>query len=369
MATKFDWKHNGRRVGFLLIILFCGVGLTLTLAFLAGFFKEKVPVASGSPSEGGRVFTGATAEVVRMKIPRHETAVGTVRAVHESAVASKLLARVMEINVKARQTVTKNDVLVRLDDQDLLARLSQAEAGLESAKAVLTRANADLQRAETLIKSRAIEQSQYDAAVSANQVAQAEVRRGEQAIAEAKVFLDYTVIRAPLTGVIIDKKIEVGDTANPGQILVTLYEPNRMQLVASVRESLALKLKVGDTVPAALDAIEHSCMAEISEIVPEAESGSRSFTVKVTGPCPPGAVSGMFGRITIPLEDEEIVVVPTNAVYKVGQLTMVDVVSDKNAYRRIVQLGRELQNGFEVLSGVRAGEKVALRITSNVEEK
>ncbi len=63
-----------------------------------------------------------------------------------------------------------------------------------------------------------------------------------------------------------------------------------MQLIASVRESLAIRLGVGQSVPARLDTIDYECLATISEIVPEAQAESRSFQVKVTGPCPPGRV-------------------------------------------------------------------------------
>ena len=62
--------------------------------------------------------------------------------------------------------------------------------------------------------------------------------------------------------------------------------------------------------------------------MPEAQSDSRTFQVKVTGPCPPGIYSGMFGRFLIPLDDEEVLVIPGQAVRHVGQLDMVDVVED-----------------------------------------
>jgi RND family efflux transporter MFP subunit len=164
-----------------------------------------------------------------------------------------------------------------------------------------------------------------------------------------------------MSGIIIDKRIEPGDTASPGQVLVTLYEPNRMQMVVTVRESLALRLNIGDEIPARLDALQHECLATVSEIVPQAEAASRSFTVKVTGPCPPGAYSGMFGRISIPLDDEEVLVAPASAVFRVGQLDLVEVVKDGRTSRRTVQLGRQIDDRYEVLSGLAAGEKVVLR--------
>ncbi len=112
--------------------------------------------------------------------------------------------------------------------------------------------------------------------------------------------------------------------------------------------------------PARLDNFDYQCLATVSEVVPEAQAESRSFQVKVTGPCPPNVYSGMFGRIFIPLEQEDVVVVPTEAVRRVGQLEEVDVVEDGAVRRRVVQLGRTLAEGREVLSGLKEGEKVVL---------
>jgi multidrug efflux pump subunit AcrA (membrane-fusion protein) len=108
----------------------------------------------------------------------------------------------------------------------------------------------------------------------------------------------------------------------------------------------------------------------VSEIVPEAQSASRTFAVKVTGPCPPGVYSGMFGRLLIPLGDEDVLVIPRAAVRRVGQLDIVDVAEPAGGApdgkgrlvlrRRIVQLGRDFDDQVQVLSGLRVDEQVAL---------
>jgi RND family efflux transporter MFP subunit len=344
-----------------IVALAMAAGLTLLLLVLAGVFRSKVDT-SRQISPDTQSAAGETTAVVRLiRQPRTETAVGSVEPVHEAAVASKLLARVVEVKVAAGQTVTQGDILVRLDDADLRSRLEQAESAVRAAASRDQRAKADYARAAKLVASKVVTQAEFDQITSELKTADAELRRSQQAVEEARVLLDYATIRAPLTGVVIDKRVEAGDTVSPGQVLVTLYEPNRMQLVATVRESLAERLKVGDEVRARLDALGHDCPATIREIVPQSEAASRSFTVKVTGPCPPGIYSGMFGRIFIPLSDEEVLIVPRDAVMRVGQLTLVDVVEGENVSRRSVQLGRELPEGYEVLSGLRAGEKVVVR--------
>ena len=63
-----------------------------------------------------------------------------------------------------------------------------------------------------------------------------------------------------------------------------------------------------------IEGLGKQCSGTISEIVPEAQSASRSFQVKVTGPCPAGIYSGMFGRLVIPLQEEQVLVIPRKAV-------------------------------------------------------
>jgi len=335
------------------------VVVTVMLLFLAGVFHSKVPsdVAEGKK----RSAEGLKSVAVRqLKRPRYETATGTVKPVHESAVAAKLLAKVLEINATAGQVVQKDQVLVKLDDADLQARLKQAEAGLTSAHVRSEQTKTEFGRAEQLKSKKAISQTDYDAAQAAMKSAAAELERATQAVKESQVMLEYATIRSPMSGTIIDKRVDVGDTVNPGQILLTLFDPTHMQMVASVRESLALKLKPGQLLPTRLDALDFDCEATISEVVPESDVASRSFTVKVTGPCPPGVYSGMFGRLMIPLDEEEMLVIPVAAVRKVGQLTMVDIVSDNSVSRRNVRLGRTLEEDIEVLAGLVEGDLVVV---------
>ena len=331
--------------------------ITLLLMMLAGVFHEKVTdVAAESPGTSAAELPQA--EVRLIKRPRFETAVGTIKPVHESAVASKLLARVAEVRVKAGQSVEQNELLVKLDDADLQARLEQAKATETTALARQQQADADYERAKKLFESKVVTRSDYDQALAAMKTATSEVERARQAVREAGVILEYATLRSPLTGTVVDKRVEAGDTVTPGQVLLTLYDPAHMQMVATVRESLALRLSVGQKLPARLESLGYECEATVSEIVPEAQTASRSFTVKVIGPCPPGVYSGMFGRLSLPLEDEEVLIVPNRAVRHVGQLTLVDVVHDGRVQRRAVQLGRTFDDDVEVLSGLRPNERV-----------
>jgi RND family efflux transporter MFP subunit len=307
---------------------------------------------------------GLVTAVRLVRLPLVESAVGTVRPVSVTTIGARLLARVVEVNLKAGQVVKAGDVLVRLDDVDLRARLQQSAAALNVAKSARVQAEADANRAAALVKSNAISQQEHERAVTALKSADAELIRAKELINEVQATLDWATVRSPIQGIVIDKKVDAGDMASPGQMLATLFDPKRMQLVASVREAHALRLKVGQPIKVQIENFNMLSTGTISEIVPEAESNSRTFQVKVTGPCPEGIYSGMFGRILIPLGDEQILVIPRQAVQSIGQLELVNVATDGAVSRRAIRLGRKVGEDVEVLSGLREGELVQLRVNT-----
>jgi RND family efflux transporter MFP subunit len=330
------------------------------LLWLAGKFAPKVPVAIESPPSRSADVAGQVVPVRLIRLPRSESAVGTIKAVHETSIGSRLLARVEEVNLKAGQEVKAGDVLVRLNDTDLQARLEQAKAAVTRAEATRAQAANDEQRYAKLAASKSISRQEHEKTATALQEADASLLQARESVKEVAAMLEWATIRSPLTGIVIDKKVDVGDMVTPGQILATLFDPKRMQLVASVRESLTHQLQVGQDIGVQVEGLGKQCFGTVSEIVPEAQSASRTFQVKVTGPCPEGIYSGMFGRILIPLEEEDVLVVPRGAVRKVGQLELVDVAEQGAASRRAIRTGRTLGDDVEVLSGLREGEQVVV---------
>jgi len=350
-------------------------GVVALMLWLSGKFSPKVPATNAAARAEASAVEGRLVPVRLVQLPLSESAVGTIRAVHETSIGSKLLARVVEVNLKAGQKVHAGDVLIRLDDTDLRAKLQQAKATVAAAEAVYTQTAADEKRYAQLVKSRTISQQQYDITRAALQTAEANLHRDQAVVHEVQATLDCATIRSPIDGTVIDKKVDVGDMVTPGQPLVTLYDPKHMQLVASVRESLSRRLQVGQSIGVRLEGLDGQCSGTVSEKVPEAQSASRTFQVKVTGPCPPGIYKGMFGRILIPLDKEKALVIPRRAVRDVGQLELVEVVSDNQTSRQAIRTGRalsedevkmfpdELLKGEQyviVLSGLREGERVVL---------
>jgi RND family efflux transporter MFP subunit len=346
------------------LAIVAAAAVVVLLMILAGVFHDKVDstATTARPPIPALATAGTIVEVTAQDIPQAEWAVGTVRAVHETTLGARILATAVRVHIEAGQDVESDQVLIELDDRDLKAKLDQAAAAVEAAEAARDQAKTDYDRIAPLAAEGSASPFELSTATNALRAAEAELIRAQQDRREVETVLTYATIQAPVAGRIVDKLVDVGDLVTPGQPLVTMYDPTRMQLVATVRESLRKRLQVGQTVGVKLDVLDHICEATVSEIVPQAESASRSFTVKVTGPCPPGVYPGMFGRLRIPLDDRPAVCVPSAAVRRVGQLDLVDVIEQDRVRRRLVQLGQPVgDDRIEILSGLAPGERVLVQ--------
>lgn len=335
--------------------------LGLIIAWLSGAFTTKVSPGQTEPAvrQHADEPVGRVEEVTKDYV---EEALGTLRAAERTAVSSKILARIDKILVDADDEVTTGKLLIQLQPDELEARLNQARETLTAAQARQEEARTAFTRIERLKEQNAATQAQYDAARAQVDVTEADVRRAEQALAEATTMLSYTQIAAPKDGRIVDRLAEPGDIAVPGQPLLTLYDPQSLRLEVPVREDLALKLTPGTRVTVAIDALDRELEGTVDQRVPQAQAASRSFLIKVALPATDDLFEGMFGRLKIPAGSRRHLCLPESALREIGQLEFVDVVEpDGTITRRFVKTGRRgLPGKVEVLSGVEAGEQVVI---------
>jgi membrane fusion protein, multidrug efflux system len=337
--------------------------LVLILVWFAGGFEEKIdtaPVETPQRRHAGE----PTGQVLLLLDDLAETAVGTIAARERTAVSSRITARVEAVHVRAGDPVGRGDVLAVLDSRDLESREAQAREALVGAEAAAQRARADLVRYTDLLDQGVVNQAEFEQVESSARIAEADVARAGRALEETRVALTYAEVQAPISGRVVDRLVEPGDLAAPGQPLLTLYNPEALRLEAAVREGLATRLRVGDPLRVRIETIDLEVVGEIEEIVPQAEAGSRSFLVKVTLPQVEGLYTGMFGRLMIPAGVRERLCLPEAALERLGQLEFVDVVLEGGLVeRRLVQTGehsgeRDGTGHIEVLSGLASGDVV-----------
>ena len=342
-------------------IIFALVLLGGVMAYLSGFFNEKIPIDFSRVVPAAADGRAITIEVA--KDPLVEQAAGTIRAKVETVISPLITARISSIAVRAGDEVKAGQVLVTLDSRELKARVDQAHHAVAAAKARLAQTEKDLVRVRRIIRADpgAVSKAERDRVQTAMSTAQAELRRLKRQEDEAGTALSYSKLAAPIAGRIVERLGDPGDTAIQGAPLLRMYDPATLRLEANVRESVASKLAKGQHLMAEIDAIDKKYPVVVDEIVPSADPGSRSFMVKVSLTDGTGLYPGMFGRLMIPMGKVEKIYIPVEAVTHVGQLDFVVVKTEQGAVRRYVRLGESGQDArIEVISGLTAGETVLI---------
>ena len=307
--------------------------------------------ASGGKPDLPAVAVKTQAAVIQPHIATEEV-VGTVRSKLRAAVEPKVSGRVLEYTAVPGEMVKAGDLLATLDAREIQARLDQA-------KAVLDQARRDFARQEKLIATNATTRQEFDAA-------QARVNVGEAAVAEAETMMSYARVTAPFDGVVTRKLADVGDLAMPGKPLLEIEAPTDLRFEADLPEALLGSVKLGARMQVKVSSVTDPLEAVVSEIAPVADPMSRTFLVKLDLPAAGGLRTGQFGRVSVPVAEVMLLLVPQSAVMKRGQMELVFVVKDDRAALRLVKTGKALNGQVEVLSGLEEGEQVVIGDSSTL---
>ena len=335
--------------------------LGLVMAYLAGFFQEKIPIDFSKVVP--QTDSGETYTITVVTEPLIERAAGTLRAKVETVISPLITATISSIAVWSGDEVQPGEELVSLDARELKARVDQAHQSVVTARAVLKQTEKEAKRVQRIFKADpgAISKAEGDRVQTALSTARARLVSSKRHEDEARTALSYSKLTSPIAGRIVERYADPGDTARPGVPVLRLYNPSTLRLEASVRESVASKLKENQNLSAEIDALDKRFDGVVDEIVPSADPGSRTFLVKVSLTVDPGLYPGMFGRLLIPIGQIERIYIPISAVTHVGQLDFVIVKTDQGAVRRYVRLGqRGPDDRVEVVSGLKAGEQIII---------
>lgn len=334
--------------------------LILLLFWLEGGFSDKVHPGATPVGASGPNTPVPTAAARLQDIGEVASWPGTVSSRTETQLAPKLAARIEQIKVRAGDRVSRGDILVTLDDRSLKARLEQARSSLHAAQAEATRYRADAQRTEALFRKEAATRQSLDAAMAATRAGDARVREAESGIREIETLFSETALRAPFDGVVQQRHRDPGDTALPGTPILTILESSRLRVEVPVAERCAATLRVGQPVGLVERATARRLTVEISEIAPGADP--QTHTVLVKANLPPGSSlkPGAFVWVEQACGQRRVLLIPTAAVTRTGQIQSVRLVRDGRSELRHIRTGQAYGEFSEVLSGLKDGDLVAM---------
>ncbi|MFL0805086.1 MAG: efflux RND transporter periplasmic adaptor subunit [Agarilytica sp.] len=330
--------------------------LLLMVAWMAGAFRDKI--TPGTFQQQISQVNGVRVEKIERVIS--ESVPATIEAKQATIISSRLLSRVVKVHVRAGDSVTKNQLLVELEQKDLSTRVAQSKAKVNSIGARLKEAEQALVRAQELTATGVMPTAQLDKAQAQRDSAEADLEAAKQALHEANTTSEFANIRAPIDGKITDRYTEPGDTVQPGSRLLGLYNPLSLRAEANIRETIALTMRIGQKLSVEIPTINTTLDAEIEEIVPAGNAGSRSFLVKFRLNATQGLLPGMYARAEIPAGRDTALVIPKHLVAHVGQLDIVWVKNKSGVIEKVfIQTGKSHGNDLvEVISGLNAGDIV-----------
>jgi RND family efflux transporter MFP subunit len=278
---------------------------------------------------------------------------------------------------QAGDRVTKGTVLGRVREADYRERVSQGKARLAEADAGLTKARLDLERARTLFAADSLTKPDLDAAQSSFDAAEARIAAARAEIELAVSSLKDCELVAPSSGVILERKIDVGTLAAAGTAGFVLGDLSSVKARFGIPDGMIQSVNLGDRIGVMVEAMAGTTFAgRVTAIAPVADPQSRVFDVEVTIPNPDSRLRpGMIGTVSVApaaprdsaTAQASTLTVPLTAVVRsasgAGQFAVL-VIERKGAAdvarMRHVELGDVMGNGIAVLKGISSGERVVV---------
>jgi RND family efflux transporter MFP subunit len=315
---------------------------------------------------------------------------GYVVAQRKSALASKVTGRLIWLGVKEGSHVKKDEVVARLENQDVSASRDQAAANVNVARFNLEQAQAELRDA-TLLFNRNKELlargviarqtyddalARYEKAVAAVASAEAALKANAAALEGAAAVLEYTLIRAPFDAVVLTKDADVGDivtplgaAANAKASVVTIADMGSLEVEADVSESNLNKIKLGQPCEIQLDALpEVRFRGEIHIIVPTADRSKATVMVKVrfidkdSRILPEMSAKVAFlSRPVKPEEQKPITAINRSALIDHGSPSTVFLIQGDRVAETRISTRAQFGDMIEVLDGVKAGDRLVMK--------
>ena len=336
------------------------------LLFLALFLPQflllpSAAISADAETEAEAATHIATAEASYRVVPKEYRLDGVVEAINRTTVSAQTSGQVEEIFYDVDDFVEKGEVIVRLRDTEHRARLAQAAADLRSASAQLEQAREEHQRIKGLYQQNNVSESALDQATADLESAEARLESAQANLEQAQEQLEYTQIRAPYSGIVIRRHVELGEVASPGSPVMSGISLEQLRVIIDVPQSAIPAVREHGEINIYLPDGEVTEPSRIT-VFPFADLGSNTFKVRadLEGQIE-GLFPGMFVKTGIVTGDKEELTIPSAAVVYRSEVTGAYVVSEDGRIRlRQIRTGSSIDDEIVVLSGLSAGERVAL---------
>jgi RND family efflux transporter MFP subunit len=348
---------TNRSKALIAIVAACAIGA-------AGYAGVKRKPADAAPAAQAVVeFAQQDLVIVEPQALEHTLPLtGTLTPFNEATVKAKVAGELIQVAVREGESVRQGQVLARIDQTEVRARVAARAADVAAARAQLDWADKNRSTQKALLDKKFISQNAFDNIQSNYDVAVARLRSAEAELVVARKSLGDSVLVAPFPGIVAQRHVQPGERVALDAKVVTVVNLARLELEAAVPAVEISRLRVGKQVAFRVDGFGARAFGgRLERINPSTESGSRSISVYAVIDNPEGVLrGGLFAQGTVSLERVEgALVVPASAVREeIGQ-TFVYAIEGGLVKRKNVAVGAADASGrVQVLRGLAAGERI-----------
>ena len=291
---------------------------------------------------------------------------GQVESVNTAQISTRVMGYITAIKVKPGDRISKGQLLVTISNDDVLAKVAQADAMLASATANFQSAEKDYQRFTNLYQQKSASAKELDNVILQYQATKAGVRSAKQMKAEANAMLAYTNITAPFSGIVTKKLSDAGSMANPGMPILVIEQGGDLQVSVTIPETEITSIQLQSPATISIQSIGENFTGKVIEISPSSIGTGGQFLVKISllGEAQKSINAGMYAHVKIKKRgkstsaNNQTVIVPRSAIHQIGQLNAIYTISTEGtALLRYVRLGKIYGNEVEIISGLNNTEK------------
>jgi multidrug efflux system membrane fusion protein len=313
--------------------------------------------------------------VVEMEAPIEVTAIGTVQPIAAVMIKSRIDGEITQVHFEEGQEVNEGDLLFSLDDRAVRAQLRQSEANLERDRAQLQRFHQEVAR-QTGLANRGVASAQkLEDTMTSEAVFEATVRAGEAAVETARVILNYTTIRAPITGrtgSVTFKRgniVKAVDTAQVVMPLVTITQLRPIYVVFTIPERHLADLRAAQAsgrLPVIVnlpDQPQSPVTGTLTFIDNQVDAATGTISLKATFANDDARLwPGQFVTVTLRLGTQANAIAAPSVGIQIGQNgPYVFLVKDESTVElRLVRVGRTVGSKTVIAAGLAAGDRVVV---------
>ncbi|OOM16062.1 efflux RND transporter periplasmic adaptor subunit [Clostridium saccharobutylicum] len=341
-----------------------------------------------------------------------DTYKATLEAYQQGVISSKISAKVLTVSIENGQYVNQGDVIAKLDDQDIQnsiktaqsqiqvneqqvnaaeQQLNAAQVSMEKLKINVDDAKRNYDRQKTLFDNKAISQSELEAAEKAVNTTQADYDSGNASIENSKASiqtskasleaqkvalanyqdnLKNTVITAPISGIISDKSLNVGQMASQGSVLAKINDISSVYATIQVPQEKINSVKIGQTATITVDGSDKTYDGTMKNMDLSADATSRVFNCKVQIENSDKSLHpGVYGQVQLLSEEgTSVITVPISALVGTEGDYSVFINDNGTAKKQKVTIGETDQNNVEITDGIQEGDQVICTNTSSLQD-